>query len=392
MKHEQKSKYRCTFDSSCSYVTNDKTCFEKHTKQHVNQRDFACCYCAYRAVTKSHVVTHIRRVHANQKAYACDICPFSTAYPLSLRHHVMAHMGIKPFSCPYCNFNSSLRAKVLFHMKTKHPGLNSSHVPESDVKIEIDVNKYKIDNISKMENAVFRITNASETSLSGTQQIDNVVMGWELNQQNPAMSLADVQVLNFADDNFVMSHSANTLQQSDEQMSSYTEGIQYHVMQNPIRDESVDTAQNLITSEPSNVDESLTELQQNVCDVTTDSAVVKMTNPSGNSDSQLSTVTGECDTPSAVDNDAESACALLYQCSVCDFTSTCYDVLSSHVLLHRGIRLYQCPLCGHTSQEYDDVQSHCAERHADVSHVTINEISMSLETTSAQQPDDTAMS
>ena len=87
-------------------------------------------------------------------------------------------------------------------MKTKHPGLNSSHVPESDVKIEIDVNKYKIDNISKMENAVFRITNASETSLSGTQQIDNVVMGWELNQQNPAISLADVQVLNFADDNF----------------------------------------------------------------------------------------------------------------------------------------------------------------------------------------------
>ena len=69
-----------------------------------------------------------------------------------------------------------------------------------------------------------------------------------------------------------------------------------------------------------------------------------------------------------------------YSCSECDFLTANYEELTSHMVLHRGLRLYQCPHCGHSSQNLASVEQHVIAEHGDSGSLHINEISMSLDT------------
>ena len=387
-------------------MSNDRVCYEKHTKLHLNRKDFSCFYCDYRAVTRSHVITHIRRVHNGHKTYACDRCSFTTAYPLSLRYHLMGHLGLKPFSCPYCNFRAVQKMKVVYHIQTKHRGLNTNHIPEVDVNLNIDLSKYKIacGAAQREQNGVLQITtDACQTAstVTGADAIGGVILDCNGSQTSAVTSFDDDMsgIDCFAAvDNLLPSHSTAELLESASRMRSLlAEGLQFTITQDSESGEPIVNTQNHVIKDERNVvsivDSDLTSNLSHSDDVTYVPGVASSSDVSLEPDITLDCtafalsngyLSGHSDSVLVLENETETETrkSLAYQCSACDFTDTCYDVLSSHVLLHNGIRLYQCPLCGHTSQKYDDIQVHCAHHHADVSHVTINEINMSLESAS----------
>lgn len=63
------------------------------------------------------VVTDPRGIRTHQ----CMLCPHTATFPSNMKRHIMAHLGIKPFKCAYCDFQSTLRGDLTVHLKKRHP-------------------------------------------------------------------------------------------------------------------------------------------------------------------------------------------------------------------------------------------------------------------------------
>lgn len=55
------------------------------------------------------------------RMHQCLLCPQTMAFPSNMKRHIMGHLGIKPFKCQHCDFQSTLRGDLNVHMRKKHP-------------------------------------------------------------------------------------------------------------------------------------------------------------------------------------------------------------------------------------------------------------------------------
>ncbi|XP_003744481.1 longitudinals lacking protein, isoforms H/M/V [Galendromus occidentalis] len=55
------------------------------------------------------------------RTHQCMLCPHTATFPSNMKRHIMAHLGIKPFKCAYCDFQSTLRGDLTVHLKKRHP-------------------------------------------------------------------------------------------------------------------------------------------------------------------------------------------------------------------------------------------------------------------------------
>nr|CAD7571717.1 unnamed protein product [Timema californicum] len=61
-----------------------------------------------------------------EKPFQCEECEYRTADHNSLRRHKMRHSGDKPYKCPHCAYACIQANTYKAHLKSKHPGLESS--------------------------------------------------------------------------------------------------------------------------------------------------------------------------------------------------------------------------------------------------------------------------
>ena len=135
---EKRSELECLYEcDKCkrSYVTKDSLNRHKRLECYVNPQ-FICDYCGHKGKQKSHILSHIIKLHSQpltykerpqrcrreiERKYKCDICGRSYAHQRSLHTHKRTECGIEPkFSCDYCSYKSKRKCDLLVHIVKRH--------------------------------------------------------------------------------------------------------------------------------------------------------------------------------------------------------------------------------------------------------------------------------
>lgn len=56
----------------------------------------------------------------NFSLYKCLVCSYYTGHSTTMRCHLRAHLGEKPFKCHLCNHASAHKSNLNSHIKIKH--------------------------------------------------------------------------------------------------------------------------------------------------------------------------------------------------------------------------------------------------------------------------------
>lgn len=92
------------------------------------ERKFACANCSYVTHTKTLLSRHMEGSHSD-KIFVCTFedngrkCGKTFRRSCTLKIHRFIHSGEKPKRCPYCEYSCIQQAALMWHYKTKHPGI-----------------------------------------------------------------------------------------------------------------------------------------------------------------------------------------------------------------------------------------------------------------------------
>ena len=94
----------------------------------------AATNCAYKSVSKSGLVRHIKVVHLNLATYSCKLCSYTTRFSQTLTAHVASmHDKIK-HTCQFCDYSSTHKASVYQHTRKTHGSGKNKKCTECDYK------------------------------------------------------------------------------------------------------------------------------------------------------------------------------------------------------------------------------------------------------------------
>ena len=168
----------------CSFTSKLPTVMRHHAMSHMNYKPYACSYCKFRSVRPYSVKCHLQKMHSElpgkiirQKSnqdedflhnsysrfplkqgaqanlaesfvesevddndhyiFSCLSCAYTSKNSTVIRHHVMVHLGYKPYSCGYCKFQSVRPYDVKIHSQKMHPGFPPKTIHRKNNEYEI---------------------------------------------------------------------------------------------------------------------------------------------------------------------------------------------------------------------------------------------------------------
>jgi A-kinase anchoring protein 95 (AKAP95). len=65
------------------------------------------------------------------------MCPYRTPYSGTMRRHIRAHIGDRPYKCFVCPYRSNQRANLMSHVKLKHTESKRDRIQKSKSKSKI---------------------------------------------------------------------------------------------------------------------------------------------------------------------------------------------------------------------------------------------------------------
>lgn len=60
-----------------------------------NENSFNCEYCNYKALTTTHVRSHVVREHLRNIVYVCSLCPYECKWNSEYYSHMQTHFSVK---------------------------------------------------------------------------------------------------------------------------------------------------------------------------------------------------------------------------------------------------------------------------------------------------------
>ncbi|XP_070489884.1 gastrula zinc finger protein XlCGF7.1-like [Chironomus tepperi] len=109
----------------CDFKMYSKTHYTSHLKTHSNVKDFICPQCDKAFARKTTLDTHLK-THTGQRDYICKFCSKSYTAHTDLKRHLSQHTNKKPYNCNLCNDGFTLKRQLFDHIRTKHPGKDTS--------------------------------------------------------------------------------------------------------------------------------------------------------------------------------------------------------------------------------------------------------------------------
>ena len=144
----------------CSYSSYFEYQLKRHIQAvHEGLKPYICSYCEYQSSYKQHLRLHCQRVHqvelksneipshkgsikyelgknvkqerfktgasalSNGKVHKCPDCVYIGRRKETLQRHIKAiHQKVKPFSCSYCQYETSYNYHLSTHHERHHPG------------------------------------------------------------------------------------------------------------------------------------------------------------------------------------------------------------------------------------------------------------------------------
>lgn len=115
---EKSYPYKC---DQCNKRFIAQKAFKEHLLRHSGIKNFECSYCGMKKTTARELRTHLN-YHTKEKQWPCPLCPsvFNAKGNLKL-HNDRVHLGIKNYSCQYCDQSFS-KSETLKHHEMTHTG------------------------------------------------------------------------------------------------------------------------------------------------------------------------------------------------------------------------------------------------------------------------------
>ncbi|KAF0295608.1 Zinc finger protein 716 [Amphibalanus amphitrite] len=91
---------------------------------HEKVRSFCCRVCNHTSATKALLQLHMRG-HSGETPFVCTEpgCDYKTRDPSTFRRHKMRHTGVRPYSCPHCDYECIQSSAIKSHIINRHGGL-----------------------------------------------------------------------------------------------------------------------------------------------------------------------------------------------------------------------------------------------------------------------------
>ena len=105
----------------CDYKASHKEMLKIHKRSKHQGILFFCDQCEFKTSHRSCLTMHKKAKHGDVRLQ-CNQCDYNTSY--STRHRLYYHNdtkhNTKKFLCNQCDFVANVRAKLIYHVKTKH--------------------------------------------------------------------------------------------------------------------------------------------------------------------------------------------------------------------------------------------------------------------------------
>ncbi|KAK4315613.1 hypothetical protein Pmani_013177 [Petrolisthes manimaculis] len=135
---------RCPY---CAKILPYLSEYQRHMRKHTGERPFACPHCPYATTRKSHLKTHLMKLHQEAAGlvglgHPCPYCGKCSFRDQSdLRRHIRIHTGERPFRCHRCSYTATRNEHLVAHLRRKHPSQTHTQAQPTDasqVKVHQD--------------------------------------------------------------------------------------------------------------------------------------------------------------------------------------------------------------------------------------------------------------
>ena len=130
-RHDLNGEYNCP---KCNYKTNTIAHLNRHIIHHTGENPFKCDHKdCFKAFSNNDDLTKHYRIHIGIKPYKCSQCSYETSFSCDLKKHILGHSNIRPYKCSQCNYTTVIARYLSDHINT-HTGEKPYKCAKCDYK------------------------------------------------------------------------------------------------------------------------------------------------------------------------------------------------------------------------------------------------------------------
>lgn len=110
--------------TECGKVTKNSIALYQHRRNYHSGKIYSCPHCNYKTTVQCSLGVHIKAKHwavDRKRDFKCTICNKSFLLKITLVEHMASHSDEKKYTCDYCPAAFKTPSNFYVHRKNKHP-------------------------------------------------------------------------------------------------------------------------------------------------------------------------------------------------------------------------------------------------------------------------------